>query len=74
MFVCVTVCPSLRLLITSGTIDRLNKFYSPYMAAVVNIVSRRDLSIDAHHTNQPSRSKPALYKLLIDIYSHLKQL
>ena len=43
------------------------------MAAVVNFVSRRGLSIDAHHTNQPSKSKLALYRLLIHVYSH-KQL
>ena len=44
------------------------------MAAVVNIVSRRDLSINACHTNQPNRNKLALYKLLIHIYSCFKKL
>ena len=47
--VCACVCPSLRLLITSGVIytlyDWLNNFLWLYMAAVVGIVSGRDLSI-----------------------------
>ena len=51
--------------------DWLNKFYNFYMAAVVNIISRCGLSIDAHHTNQRNKSKLALYKLLMHIYSHL---
>ena len=45
MSVCVFVCPSLRLLITSGVIrtpyDWLNKFYSRYMEIVVVIVNGR---------------------------------
>ena len=44
------------------------------MAAVVNIVCRCGLSIDASHTNQPNKNKLMLYKPLIHIYSHLKQL
>ena len=44
------------------------------MAAVIDIVSRRGLSIDVHHTNQPNKSKLVLYKPLIHIYSHLKKL
>ena len=50
--------------------DWLNKLYSFYMAAVVSVVdiiSRRGLSIDVCHTNQPNKSKLALYKLLIHI-------
>ena len=47
------------------TYDCLNKFYSIYMAAIVSIASRRGLSIDACHTNQPNKSKLQLYKLLI---------
>ena len=46
------VCPPPRLLITSGVMwrdidpyDWLNKFYGFYMAAVVGIVSGRDVSI-----------------------------
>ena len=42
------------------------------MVAVVNIVSRHGLSIHACCTNQPNKSKLALYKPLIHIYSHLK--
>ena len=44
------------------------------MAAIVGIVSRRGLRIEAHHRNQPNKSKLALYKPLIRLYSHLKQL
>ena len=34
------------------------------MAAVVNIISRCDLSIDVLHRNQPNKSNVVLYKLL----------
>ena len=44
------------------------------MAAIVDIVSRRVLRIGAHHRNQPNKSKLALYKPLLRLYSHLKQL
>ena len=48
------------------------------MIAIVNIISRHtlySLSIDVHHRNQPNKkSKLALYKLLIHINCHLKQL
>ena len=71
------VCLSPKLLITSGMIwtsyDWLNKFYSFYMAAVVDIISRHGLRIDARHTNQPYKNKLELYKPLIHIYSRLKQ-
>ena len=43
------------------------------MAAVVGIVSKRGLRIEAHHRNQPNKSKLALYKPLLRLYSHLKQ-
>ena len=53
MCVCVPVCPSPRLLITSGVIWHdmnlirlVNKFYSCYMATVVVIVNGHGLSID----------------------------
>ena len=42
--------------------DWLNKFYSFYMAAVVSIISRHGLSIDAYHRNQLDNSKLVLYK------------
>ena len=52
---CVCVSPPPRLLITSGMMwcdidpyDWLNKFYGFYMAAVVGIVSGRDVSIHMH--------------------------
>ena len=51
----------------------LNKFYCFYMAAVFGIVSRRGLCFYACHINQINRSKLALYKPLIHIYSRLKQ-
>ena len=44
------------------------------MAAIVNIISRRGLRIGARRRNQPNKSKPALYKPLLRLYSHLKQL
>ena len=44
------------------------------MAAIVGIVSRRGLRVEAHRRNQPNKSKLALYKPLIRLYSHLKQL
>ena len=43
------------------------------MVAVVGIVSKRGLRIEAHHKNQPNKSKLALYKPLLCLYSHLKQ-
>ena len=43
------------------------------MAAIVGIVSRRGLRIEARHRNQPNKSKLALYKPLLRLYSHLKQ-
>ena len=36
-----------------------------FMAAIVSIVSRRGLSIDAHHRHQPNKSKLVLYKPLL---------
>ena len=52
----------------------LNKFYSFCMAAIVGIISRRDLRNEVRCRNQPSKSKLALYKPLLHFYSHLKQL
>ena len=76
---CACVCPPPRLLLISGMIWNpcgwLNKFYSLYMTAIVSIISRHGLWIEAHHRNQPSKSK-----LVLCIYhycscnSHLKQL
>ena len=43
------------------------------MAAIVSIVSRRGLRIEAHRRNQANKSKLALYKPLLCLYSHLKQ-
>ena len=43
------------------------------MAAIVDVVSRRGLRIGAHRRNQPNKSKLALYKPLLCLYSHLKQ-
>ena len=44
------------------------------MVAIVSINSRRGLRIEAHHRNQPNKSKLALYKSLLHFYSHLEQL
>ena len=43
------------------------------MAAIVDIVSRRGLRIEVRHRNQANKSKLALYKPLLCLYSHLKQ-
>ena len=43
------------------------------MAAIVSIVSRRSLRIEVRCRNQPNKSKLALYKPLLCLYSHLKQ-
>ena len=43
------------------------------MAAIVGIVMRRGLRIEARHRNQTNKSKLALYKPLLRLYSHLKQ-
>ena len=57
---CVCVCPSSRLLLTSGVIwtpyDWLNKLYSFYTAVVVGIVSGCGITIDVHCGNQPNKS------------------
>ena len=45
-----------------------------FVAAVVNIVSRRDLSIEVHHGNLPNKHKLALYKPSIHFNSSLKWL
>ena len=43
------------------------------MAAIFGIISRCGLRIEACRRNQPNKSKPALYKPLLCLYSHLKQ-
>ena len=43
------------------------------MAAIVSIVSKRGLRIEACCRNQPNKSKLALYKTLLHLYSNLKQ-
>ena len=55
MWICM--CSPPKLLIIGGMIwalyDWLNKFYSFYMAAIVDNISGRGPSIDVYHTNQP---------------------
>ena len=43
------------------------------MRATVSIVSRHGLRIKARHRKQPNKSKLALYKQLLCLYSHLKE-
>ena len=43
------------------------------MRAIVSIVSRHGLRIEARHRKQRNKSKLALYKPLLCLYSHLKQ-
>ena len=45
----------------------LNKFYNFYMAAVIGIDSRHGLIIEAHHRNQPYKTKLVLYKLPLSL-------
>ena len=56
--------------------DWLNMFYSFYVIAVVGVISRDGLSIDAHHENQPNKKayKLALYKPSVHFNSSLKWL
>ena len=54
--------------------DWLSKLYSFCMAAIVSIVRRCGLRNEMHCRNQPNKSKLALYKPLLCLYSHLKQL
>ena len=77
----VSVCPPPRLVIISGVMwrdmgpyDWLNKYYSFCMAAIVGIGGRRGLRIEVCGRNQINKSKLALYKPLLRLYSHLKQL
>ena len=44
------------------------------IAAVVDIVSGRDVSIHMCRENQPNKSKLVLYEPLLHCNSHLKQL
>ena len=43
------------------------------MRAIVSIVSRHGLTIEARHSKQRNKNKLALYKPLLCLYSHLKQ-
>ena len=45
--------------------DWPNRFYNIYMVAIVNIISKRGLRIEACHRNQPNMSKLLLYKLFL---------
>ena len=69
--VCMFVCPPMRLLITSGVIRTpchwLHKFYSFYMAAAVNIISRCGLRNEARHRNQSNKNTLAMYKPLLSL-------
>ena len=51
--------------------DWLNKSYKFYMAAVVSVISRRGLRIEAYHRNQQNKHKVALFKPLFYFKSHL---
>ena len=44
------------------------------MAAIVDVVSRCGLVIEACHRKQSNNSKRTLYKPLLHFYNHLKQL
>ena len=74
MYVCLSVSAP-RLVIVSGVIwtpyDWLNKFYCFCIAAVIGIVSRHGLTIEAHCRNQHNKSRLALFKPLLHFYSQL---
>ena len=44
------------------------------MVTVVSIASRRGFTIEACHGNLPKKTKLPMYKLLLSLKSHLKQL
>ena len=77
-YACTCVCLPPKLIINSGLIrisyDWLNKFKSFYVAVVVSIVSRHDISIDACRETQSNKRKLALYMLSIHFKSSLKWL
>ena len=63
MFVFVYVCMFVSIttsdvmyVVCNDPYGWLNKFCSFYKAAVVDIISRCGLSIDAHHKNPPNKS------------------
>ena len=47
--------------------DWLSKFYNFYMVAVVDIISRHHLIIEAYHRNQLNKTKLAINKLLFSL-------
>ena len=53
----------------------LNKFYSFYTAAIIGIISRTGISIDACHRNQTNKSKLVLklLSLLKQVFLHKQQ-
>ena len=75
---CVHVCLPPRLFKTSSVIwtpyNWLNKFYSFYVVAVVSIISRRSLSIDARHGNQPNKRNLTLFMLSIHFNNNISLL
>ena len=75
---CLSVCLSVpRLLVTSGMIwmpyDWFKKSYSFYKAAIVGIVSRCGLSMDARCENQPNKHNVAVYMPSIHFNSSVKR-
>ena len=73
---CACVCVSLLpRLVISGVIwtphDWFNKFCRFYMAAIVSIISKWGLKIEACHRNQPNKSMLALHKPWIHFNNHL---
>ena len=47
--------------------DLVNKLYNFYIAIIVDIIRRHGLSIKSCHSNQPNKSKIALYNLLVHL-------
>ena len=52
--------------------DLLNKFYNFYMIAIVSIISKCGLRIEADYRNQHNTTKLVLYRLLFKIVVDIK--
>ena len=43
----------------------VKQVYNFYIAALVGIISRHDIRIEAHHINQPNKTNLGMYKPLL---------
>ena len=72
----VYVCIYFSMIITNGMIctpyDGLNKLYSFYKAAIVDIISCSGLRAKVHHRNQSNKWELALHILLLSLQQSFK--